>query len=305
MQYITELDRYRDDRRSAVTLGKFDGLHRGHQQLVGRVKEHAAAGDMVSIVCAFDMAPLYERLGQTKKGLMTNRERCERLRGEVDYLIECPFTETLSGMEAEAFIKDILVDRFHAACIVVGTDYRFGHEKRGDIAMLEQYAGVYGYTLEVVEKERYGEREISSTYIKEEVRLGNMETVRRLLGYRYTIEGTVQHGRQLGRTLGIPTMNLFPAPDKLTPPNGVYGCRVQIDGRRYGGIANIGCKPTVECDGRESLEVYVFGYSGNTYGRTIQVELSFFVRPEKRFASLEELKKQMEADICRVREEME
>ena len=241
MQYVRELECYQEQRKAAVTLGKFDGLHRGHQKLVSRVKEHASK-EVVSVVFAFDMAPLYERLGKQKKSLMTGKERYEHLDGQTDYLIDCPFTEEISGMEAETFIKEVLVDQFHAAYIAVGTDFHFGHEKRGDIHMLKQYAGIYGYELEVVDKELYQGREISSTYIKEEVRAGHMEVTRELLGYPYAMSGVVEHGRKLGRKLGIPTMNITPDIGKLAPPNGVYVCRVRIDGNYYQGIGNLGNK---------------------------------------------------------------
>lgn len=141
MQYVRELECYQEQRKAAVTLGKFDGLHRGHQKLVSRVKAHASK-EVISVVFAFDMAPLYERLGKQKKSLMTGKERYEHLDGQTDYLIDCPFTEEISGMEAETFIKEVLVDQFHAAYIAVGTDFHFGHEKRGDIHMLKQYAGI-------------------------------------------------------------------------------------------------------------------------------------------------------------------
>lgn len=300
MQYVRELECYQEQRKAAVTLGKFDGLHRGHQKLVSRVKEHASK-EVVSVVFVFDMAPLYERLGKQKKSLMTGKERYEHLDGQTDYLIDCPFTEEISGMEAETFIKEVLVDQFHAAYIAVGTDFHFGHEKRGDIHMLKQYAGIYGYELEVVDKELYQGREISSTYIKEEVRAGHMEVARELLGYPYAMSGVVEHGRKLGRKLGIPTMNITPDIGKLAPPNGVYACRVRIDGNYYQGIGNLGNKPTVDADGKLILEVNVFSFDRETYGQTIRVELLSFVRPERKFASVEELKSQMEADIAAIK----
>ncbi len=300
MQYIRKLECYQEQKQTAVTLGKFDGLHRGHQKLVDRVKAHASEA-VASVVFAFDMTPLYERLGREKKSLMTGRERYEHLEGQTDYLIDCPFTEEISSMEAETFIKEVLVKKLHAAYIAVGTDFHFGHEKRGDIHMLRQYADLYGYELEVVEKELYQGREISSTYIKEEVRAGRMETAECLLGYAYAISGVVEHGRKLGRKLGIPTMNITPEPGKLAPPNGVYACRVRIGEDWYSGIGNLGNKPTVDADGKLILEVHVFSFDGETYGEEIKVELLSFVRPERRFVSVEELKSQMEADIATIR----
>lgn len=287
MQYITEIHSFQSEKCSAVTLGKFDGLHRGHQKLIDKIREYASE-DVQSIVCAFDMG---------KKSLLTKEERREQLSGQVDWLIDCPFTKEIREMEAEDFIKRILVDKFHATHVVVGTDFRFGHEARGDVRMLAEYADVYGYQLDVIEKEKYGEREISSTYVKEAMEEGNVELVNSLLGYRYRISGVVEHGKQLGRTLGFPTMNVAPEQGKILPHFGVYACDVRIDGRWYHGIGNVGTKPTVAKDARLLVEVFVFDFEGDAYGKEITVEFCAFERPETKFHSVEELKAQVDADI--------
>ena len=222
MQYIQGLDAFRESGRTAVTLGKFDGLHRGHQKLVEKVESYGRADKVRTAVCSFDMEPLSERLHRPYRVLMTKEERRAHLEGRVDYLVDCPFTEEFSRMSAEDFIRDVLCGVFHAAYVVVGTDFSFGYQKRGDYHMLERYQDVYGYRLDVVEKERYQEREISSTYVKEALAAGDMELAQTLLGYPYEITGTVEHGKQLGRTLGFPTFNVEPPAQKLLPPNGVY-----------------------------------------------------------------------------------
>lgn len=287
MQYITEINSYQSEKCSAVTLGKFDGLHRGHQKLVDKIREYASE-NVQSIVCAFDMK---------KESLLTKEERKEKLSGQVDCLIVCPFTKELREMEAEDFIKKILVDKFHATHIVVGTDFRFGHEARGDVRKLAEYAEVYGYKLDVIEKEKYKEREISSTYVKEAMAEGNLELVNTLLGYRYQISGMVEYGKQLGRTLGFPTMNIAPEDGKIMPRFGVYACDVRVDGRWYHGIGNVGIKPTVAKEPRLLVEVFVFGFEGDAYGKEISVEFCAFERPETKFHSVEELKAQVDADI--------
>ncbi len=288
MQYIRELEEYQGKGRTAVTLGKFDGLHRGHQKLVARICARAVWEELESVVFAFDM---------DRSSLMTNEERRDHLEGAVDYLIDCPFTKEIREMEAEVFIRRILVDKLHAAYIAVGTDFRFGHEKRGDVHMLAEYAQQYGYELEVVEKEQHEGREISSTYIKEALRAGNVELARTLLGYRYGCEGTVEHGRRLGRTLGFPTINVAPSKHKILPRFGVYACRVMIDGVWYNGIGNVGCKPTVSDEERPLTEVYVFGYNDDAYGKHAEIEFCAFERPETAFSSVQELKGQVDKDI--------
>ena len=288
MQYVTDLSKYQTENRTAVTLGKFDGLHRGHQELISRIQRFADQEKAESVVFAFDMG---------KEALMTGEEKKAYLEGCVDTLIICPFTEAIREMEAEEFIEKILIEQLHAAYIAVGTDFHFGHQKRGDICMLKQYAKRYGYELEIVEKAVYRKREISSTYIREALKVGNVELAEKLLGYRYRTEGVVEHGQKLGRTLGFPTLNVAWKPEKAAPRFGVYACRVKMDGTWYCGIGNLGIKPAVTDAKRILTEVYVFDYKGDAYGKYVEIEFCAFERPESRFASLEELKTQVDRDI--------
>lgn len=296
MQYIKGMKSYDSLHECAITLGKFDGLHRGHQKLIERVKAYADK-EIKSVVFSFDMTPFFREKGLNKRNLMTSEEKFLRLDGQVDYFVECPFVEEVYTMEAEDFIKEILAERFHARYVVVGTDFRFGHNKRGDIHMLAEYAAVYGYQLDVIEKETYEGREISSTFIKEELEKGNMELVERLLGYPYTIVGNVGHGKKLGRRLGFPTLNILPFPTKMLPPCGVYVSTVRMDGRVYKGIGNIGAKPTVSEDSTISAEVFLFDYEGDAYEQKIEIRLHAFVRAEQKFSSTEELKQRVHRDI--------
>lgn len=296
MQYIRGIENYNCPNHTAITLGKFDGLHRGHQKLIEQVKKYAD-GQIKSVVFSFDMLPFFREQGKEKHILMTRKEKSLRLENQVDYLIECPFVEQIHTMEAETFIEEILIKRFHAKYVVVGTDFHFGYQKKGDIYLLEKYQQKYGYKLIVIEKEMYEGREISSTFIKEEVRKGNMEKVRELLGYPYTITGVVEHGEQLGRKLGFPTMNVIPVKEKLLAPNGVYVSSVLLDGKEYSGISNVGCKPTVSDERVELVETFLLDYAGDAYGKEIQIRLYKFVREERKFSSIETLKEQMSLDI--------
>ena len=298
MDYIKGLEAYRDSRETAITLGKFDGVHRGHQKLIRKVRELKAKHGVRSVVFAFDMIPLYEKRGLPRDGIMSNTERRHHLEGVTDVLVECPFTEAVSRIPAETFIREILAGVFHAKYVVVGTDFHFGYQARGDVKMLAEYADACGYELFVVEKEMYGEREISSSYIREELRKGNMQAVNEMLGYPYTVRGRVEYGKQLGRRLGFPTINVHPAKEKLLPPNGVYIDSVRIDGIWYNGIGNVGVKPTVTSENRMLIESYLFDYDGNAYEKDVEIQLHFFRRPERKFASVEEMKKQVDEDIA-------
>ena len=215
----------------------------------------------------------------------------------MDYLVDCPFTDEIRQMRAEDFIRNIIIGTFHAAYVVVGTDFQFGYNKEGDIYMLAQYQERYGYRLIVLEKIRYENHIISSTYTKKILGTGNMDLVGRLLGYSYGICGTVEHGHKLGRTLGFPTMNLAPQEKKILPKYGVYACRVLVDGVWYGGVGNAGVKPTVAQEKRRLFEVYVYGYEGDAYGKTATVQILEFERPETKFHSVEELKDRVMKDM--------
>lgn len=298
MQYIRGLSQYESDRASAVTFGKFDGLHKGHQKLVRMVQELSGRYEVNSIVCAFDMHPLWEEKGISPQIIMDKRERFLHLDGKVDMLVDCPFTQRFSEMDAEEFVKQIICGLFHAKYVVVGTDFRFGHEKKGDVQLLAEYAADYGYQLFVIEKERYGERIISSTYIKEVLRQGDVETAAELLGYPYAVDGVVEHGKRLGRTLGFPTVNLHWPGEKLSPPNGVYFSDIRVDGSCYHGISNIGVKPTVSNEKRLLVESYLFDYDGDAYGREIRVEFLKFRRPEQKFENVQVLKEAVDRDIA-------
>ena len=287
MNYITGIGNYHGTKKTAVTIGKFDGLHRGHQKLVDRIRGYAS-DECDSDLCAFDMH---------RDAIMTNRERREHLDGKIDWLIDCPFTEQLRNMEAEDFIRDILFGKLNAAHVVVGNDFVFGHEKRGSVAMLEKYAAEYGYTVDVVEKERYQDMIISSTYIRDALAQGDVQLAERLLGYPYELTGPVRHGKQLGRTLGFPTMNIEPEAQKILPRYGVYACRVKIDGKWYNGVGNAGVKPTVTDERRRLFEVYVYEYEGDAYGKEVTAQFCGFERPEVKFGSVEELKEHVMRDM--------
>lgn len=287
MRYITGIESYSGKKKTAVTLGKFDGLHRGHQKLIDKIRAYAS-DECESVVCAFDMH---------REALMTGRERRNHLEDKVDWLIDQPFTQSLRRMEAEEFVDVILSKTLHAAHIVVGTDFNFGYGKRGDAAMLRDLADKYGYTVDVIEKERYLGTVISSTYIKDALAQGDVKLAESLLGYPYEITGIVQHGKKLGRTLGFPTMNIEPEENKILPRFGVYACRVKIDGKWYGAVGNAGIKPTVTDERRRLLEVYVYGYEGDAYGREVTAQFCDFERPETKFGSLEELKENVMNDM--------
>ena len=287
MNYITGIESYTGKKRTAVTLGKFDGLHRGHQKLVEKIREYASK-ECETVLCAFDMG---------RESIMTNRERRAHLEGRIDWLIDCPFTKEFRVMEAEDFIRNILCKTLRCAHVVVGKDFVFGHGKRGNVEMLRRFSKKYGYTVDVLEKERYGDMVISSTYIRDALAQGNVKLAEELLGYPYALTGIVRHGQQLGRTLGFPTMNIEPEEYKILPRYGVYACRVRVGGKWYNGVGNAGVKPTVTDERRRLFEVYAYSYEGDVYGQEVTAVFCDFERPEVKFGSVGELKDQVMKDM--------
>ncbi len=296
MIYTTQVPHLEKEVRSSVTLGKFDGLHRGHQKLINLIRREQGEKNR-SVIFTFDVSPRSYILHSPPKYLLTYEERRELAENlGVDILAECPFTEALMHMEPEDFVKEYLAERLHARYLAVGSDFRFGYQRRGTPELLKELGRTYGFRTEIVEKEKYKGRDISSTFVREELEKGHIEEVNQLLGYTYFTKGEIVHGRQLGRTIGIPTANLIPPVIKKLPPNGVYITESLIQGKTYQGITNIGYKPTVK-ENFLGVETYLFSCNADLYGQEAEVRFYRYLRPEIKFSSLEELKCQMLKDI--------
>lgn len=271
---------------SAVSLGKFDGFHRGHRLLLDRI---LAQKELHSTVFTFDGILKDKQIYlETEKRMLLERLGVER---EVIF----PFCEETKIMAPEVFIREILVKRMDAKLICVGEDFHFGRGRLGDVSMLSDGAEKYGYELCVFPKMKEAGEVISSTRIRRELADGRIETANGLLGEPYFVSGEVMHGNALGRTIGMPTANLLPEEQKLLPVYGVYATRVEVDGQTYAGVTNVGMKPTVGAD-RVSVETTLLNFDGNLYGKRITVYFLYFLRPEQKFDSLEELKAQIERD---------
>jgi riboflavin kinase/FMN adenylyltransferase len=297
MQYIRNTIEFEIEESTVITLGKFDGLHKGHQLLTNRILEIGKSG-LKTVVFTFNIPPNNLLKGKEQQVLLTNDEKYQMLdKMRVDYLIECPFLPEVVQMEPEVFIRDILIGKLHVKHIVVGKDFRFGYQRKGDYRLLQKLSEVYNYVVEVLEKEQIDGRDISSTYIKEEILKGNMEQAAQMLGYPYSVSGEIIHGKELGRTIGIPTINIQLDALKLAPPNGVYVSKTEVDGALYSGITNIGYNPTVSTKAKKVIETHLFECNQDLYGKYVKVELFKYRRPEMKFDSLEELTEAMREDI--------
>lgn len=302
MQYIKNTTKFSVSGPTAVSIGKFDGVHLGHRKLIRAMQTRKK--ECQTVLFTFDVPPASIISRDNKGVLTTNEERALLLKEQgVDVLVECPFLEEISSMEPEAFVRDILVEALSCKYIFAGPDCRFGYHRKGDAALLSRLQQKYGYRLEIVEKACYEDVEISSTYIRETLSRGEIEKANEMLGNEFFYGGIVVEGERLGRKLGFPTANLLMARGKVKVPFGVYEVCVETeddeDGtkRYFHGIANVGTKPTVSDKESVGIETHLLDFNGNLYGKYIKVYLKSFIRPEMKFNSVEELQTEAKRNI--------
>jgi len=286
---------------TVMTVGKFDGLHLGHQKIFRTLAEEKTKTGRATAVFTFSSSP-YEKLGNgRKKRILSETEKQEKLAAMgIDYLVECPFSDKIMKMSPEEFVDEFMLFRMHAKTVCVGTDFRFGYHRAGDPELLKKLGEKKGFSVRVLDKEYYAGEVVSSTRIRECLLRGQIEEVNSMLGYRYGFTGEVMHGRKLGRTMNMPTVNQFPEQDLVLPPFGVYASEVTLpDKTKWIGVTNIGIRPTFKEDNNPKLitaETHLVGYEGDLYGEIVKVELLKMLRPEIRFASIHELIEQMQKD---------
>lgn len=281
---------------SVVTIGNFDGVHRGHQAIIGRTL--ANAHQLKSLAIALTFSNHTESLlGEAPFLLNMPFIRRELLAKQgLDALLEVEFTQTLADLEPETFFKTWLIEALNIRALVVGHDFRFGSAGRGDLQLLEQMAVKNGILLERIAPIQEGGATISSSKIRQFLAEGHIEQANRMLGYNFMIEGEVIEGEQLGRKLGYPTANIRLKPEYLLPCYGVYLVRLSVENSFYFGIANVGIKPTFGIS-NPLVEIYLFEVELNLYHKIVRVEFFRFIRPENRFAGPEALRAQIERDV--------
>jgi riboflavin kinase / FMN adenylyltransferase len=293
-------------RKPVLTIGNFDGVHRGHLALFERVKIRARAIGGVSVVMTFQPHPIKIMKPDKAPLLITPTEQKLALIAQAAiHTIFClQFDATFAGISAEDFVRDILVDKIGVKELVVGYDYTFGHNRTGDIELLCGMGKSLGFQVHVVQPVLMGKRVVSSTSIRDLIRAGELAEAKKLLGRDYQICGTVVKGKNRGgRLLGFPTANLELV-DELTPKEGVYAVKVLIEDRLYNGVTNIGHNPTFG-QGPLSIETHILDYSGDLLGQTIRVNFIHRLRAEKTYKSIEELARQIHLDIKVAREILE
>lgn len=282
--------------RPVLALGNFDGLHRGHQKIVERVKRGAAEHGGTPVAMTFDPHP--PRIVRPDKApplLMTTSQRLEALhRAGIACVAVVRFTEELSRWDPETFVLRVLVGWLHVSEVWVGANFLFGHDRGGTFNLLRTLGQQHGFRADKIDPVRYKDFVVSSTRVRRLVSEGRVDEAAALLGRHYTVAGEVVEGRQRGRELGFPTANIETA-NELVPMLGVYATTMTVDGVVYPAITNVGVRPTFG-ETTVTIEAHLLGYSGNLYGRAVQVGFVQRLRDERRFESLDALRDQIRAD---------
>jgi len=289
-------------RNAVVTIGTFDGVHRGHRQIIDQVVAEARRSGGESVIVTFHPHPRQIVRGSHPVALInTLEEKINLLEAAgVDHLVIVPFTASFASYTAEEYIEEFLLKRFNPHTLIIGYDHRFGKNRTGDFKLLESYAARNHFNLVEIAPQLLQEVAVSSTRIRNAVLEGDMNLANELLGYAFNFEGTVVEGNRIGRTIGYPTANLqITDPEKITPGNGVYAVIVEIPDQSGDitrkGMMNIGHRPTVDGT-RRTIEVNIFDFNGNLYGEIIRVRVMHYLRGEQKFSGLDELKAQLGRD---------
>lgn len=292
-------------RERVIALGFFDGVHLGHGALLRRAAEEAKKRGCESAVFTFDRPPKEVITGVPCPLINSPEDRAElvkRLYG-IDEMLMVPFDDEMRTTPWDRFVTDILVGRYGAVHLVAGHDHHFGHKNQGSPELLREKCAELGLGCDIIPAVTIGGITVSSTHIRKLLEEGDVETARAFLGHPHVLTQTVGHGRQLGRTIGIPTANLVAPPHVLLPRRGVYAAKITLpDGRAFGGVTNVGVRPTVNNGQDVTVEPWILDFDGDLYGQAIRVEFYRRLRDERKFDSLAALRSQIETDAVKTRE---
>ncbi|MCE0559072.1 MULTISPECIES: bifunctional riboflavin kinase/FAD synthetase [unclassified Motilimonas] len=286
-----------------LSIGNFDGVHRGHQAVLQQLLLKAAEFAVPATVMTFEPQPLELFLGENSPARLSRlRDKFRRLEQfGLDRLLCVRFSRHFAAMDANQFIEQVLVNKLGVKFLVVGDDFHFGYRRQGNFELLQQAGKKYGFDVIATQSLLHGSTRVSSTQIRDALAAGQLQHAERLLGRPYSISGRVAHGQKLGRTIGVPTANIW-LKRLVTPVKGVYAVEIRgMEQATYRGIANIGTRPTLNGE-RQQLEVHIFDYSGDLYGRQLEVVLKQKIRDERKFENFAALKQQIELDVGQARD---
>ena len=296
MYTITSIEDIETINESVVTIGNFDGLHKGHQVLIKKATQYAKLNNISSVVFTFKNHPVNYFNPNSIKNIITNEEKIKILKHmNVDFTINIPFDKYITKISGHDFVKKILLDKLKAKKIIVGDDFTFAKNKEGNIKLLQELSNKYGFILEIVHHVKVDNIRVSSTYVRQLISDGNVEDVYKYLGRNYKLSGEVIHAKKIGRTIGFPTANININKNMIIPKRGIYATKVYIDKKVYYGATNIGYNPTVNGDSL-SIETNILEFNEDIYGKFITLEFLERIRDEKKFKGIEELKSQLQKD---------
>jgi riboflavin kinase/FMN adenylyltransferase len=298
MKKINGVKNFSINSPSILTLGTFDGVHKGHQKILKKLKYEAKKDNLKSIVLTFFPHPRTVLNPDFNLKLINTIEERTRLfeKSEIDILITHPFDKNFSELSPDQFVKNILVNKLKIKKILIGYDHRFGKNRTAGFKDLKIFGLKYGFEVIEISVEEKNKVSISSTKIRNSIIEGDIKTAKSYLGYDFSLKGEVVNGNAIGRTIGFPTANLNINQDyKLIPKNGVYLIRTLLEGKKVYGMMNIGVKPTLKSKDT-SIEVNLFEWGGDLYGKVIEVFILYYIREEKKFDSLIKLGNQIKLD---------
>lgn len=302
MRHITSLLDARLDRPSVVTIGAFDGVHRGHQHLVRELVEYAQQRDLAPVVLTFFPHPEMVLRGSRPGFYLTMPEAKARLLSElgVDLVVTHPFDEEVRRIRAADFVTNLL-ESLKMASLWVGADFAMGYQREGNVDFLRQQSEARGFELRVVDLMNAGGERVSSSRIREALAVSEVGEAARLLGRPHMVHGEVVRGEGRGRTIGIPTANLDIPRELAVPARGVYAGWVEFDDSRKAAVVNIGLRPTFDGSGAQTVEAHLLDFSGDLYGKTVRLYFTDWLRAEQKFSSIDALVAQIHLDIERAR----
>lgn len=299
MKIYKDISDFKGSNYSVVTVGTFDGLHVGHQQIISRMKEIAVRNGGDTILVTFDPHPrlVLNNNPEPLRFISTHHKKQSLLeKFGIDHKIIIPFTKEFAATSSEIFIKEYLVDKLKVKKLIVGYDHHFGKNREGNYAQLKKLGDQYGFEVEEVSAQYVDDVAVSSTKIRKALCDGEVRQANKMLGYNYSITGKVISGNKIGRTIGFPTANIDISDEyKLICAGGVYACLVNVDGKIYKGMGNIGTRPTVGINGLVT-EVHIFNFDQDIYDQEITIAFIDRIRDEEKFENIEMLKEQLEKD---------
>lgn len=298
MKVFQSVSHFKSNANSFVTIGTFDGVHIGHQKILRKLIEQAKKEKKKSVLLTFFPHPrMVLQKNASVELLNTIKEKSDLLEEMgLDYLIIHPFSKEFSRLTALDFVRDILVNQLNTSKLIIGYDHHFGKNREGNINQLREYSLLYDFSVEEIPAQDIDDVSVSSTKIRNALKDGELKTANKYLGYEYKLSGEVINGKKLGGSIGFPTANIDVKEDyKLIPKTGVYAIKTSINGIVYFGMMNIGYRPTVDGD-HQTIEVHIFDFDGDLYGKKIQISLLYFLREEQKFDSIDDLIAQLNKD---------